>query len=91
MRASFLGFSAFIGLGALVLSSATGCGMSTYQASSGVKFDVDSAHQIDDEDVAKAFAAQPQLGRRALGTLLHGRSKQHGQRQQGGSQQAQQS
>jgi hypothetical protein len=56
-----LSFTNLLGLGALLLSSATGCGASAYQASGGVKFDVDSAHQIDDDDVAKAFAAKPQL------------------------------
>lgn len=52
-------------LGALVLSSSAGCGLSTYQASTGVHFDLDSSKQIDDEDVAKAFAARPQLAERS--------------------------
>lgn len=62
MRPSLLSFTGFLCCGALLLSSVTGCGASAYQASGGVKFDVDSAHQIDDEDVVKAFAAKPQLG-----------------------------
>ena len=37
-----------------------------YQASSGVKFDVDGAgREVDDADVAKAFEASPQLGEKS--------------------------
>lgn len=44
-----------------LLSISTGCG-GAYQASAGVKFDVDGAgREIDDADVAKAFAARPQI------------------------------
>jgi hypothetical protein len=47
----------------LFLSVTTGCGGSMYQASSGMKLDVDgSGREVDDEDVAKAFQAAPQLG-----------------------------
>jgi len=59
MRRTFLGF-----FGALCLL-ATGCGGTMYQASSGVKFDVDGAgREIDDADVAKAFDARPQISDR---------------------------
>jgi hypothetical protein len=46
---------------ALSLSSLAGCG-SAYSASQGAKFEVDSAKEIDDDDVKKAFDASPQLG-----------------------------
>ncbi len=50
-------------LGVLLLSVATGCGGSMYQASSGVKLEVDgNGREVDDVDVAKAFEAAPQLG-----------------------------
>ena len=39
----------------------TGCG-GVYSASGGSRFALDSAHEINDEDVAKAFAANPQIG-----------------------------
>lgn len=52
--------TSFFLIGSLV-AFGTGCG-GAYQASSGVKFDVDgSGKEIDDTDVAKAFAAHPQL------------------------------
>ena len=47
----------------LLLTTATGCGSSMYQASSGAKFEIDgTGKEIDDVDVAKAFEAAPQLG-----------------------------
>lgn len=49
--------------GLALLSSATGCA-ATYRASSGVQFDVEGGKEIDDEDIAKAFAASPQMGER---------------------------
>ena len=50
----------------LLLTAATGCGGSMYQASTGVKLDVDGAgREVDDEDVAKAFQASPQLGEKS--------------------------
>jgi len=53
-------------LGVLLLSVATGCGGSMYQASSGVKLEVDgNGREIDDADVAKAFEASPQLGEKS--------------------------
>ena len=42
-----------------------GCGGASYQASGGVKFDIDGAgREIDDTDVAKAFEARPQISER---------------------------
>lgn len=50
----------------LLLSAVTGCGGSMYQASSGVKFDVDgSGREVDDADVLKAFEASPQLAEKS--------------------------
>lgn len=51
----------FACLALAALSCAAGCGGSMYQASSGTRFDADDPREIDDEDVAKAFAARPQL------------------------------
>jgi hypothetical protein len=41
---------------------ASGCGSTIYQPSKVAGFDPDGTAEIDDTDVAKAFAAKPQLG-----------------------------
>lgn len=41
-----------------------GCG-TTYQASHGARFEIDAAKDIDDDDIARAFQAAPQLGDRS--------------------------
>jgi hypothetical protein len=46
-----------------VLALFTGCG-TAYRASAGSQFAVDNGKEIDDSDVAKAFAASPQIGER---------------------------
>lgn len=61
MRLTFLPLPGALALALLL----TGCGASTYQASTGVRFDLDSSKQIDDDDVAKAFAAKPQITERS--------------------------
>lgn len=42
----------------------SGCGASVYQPARDAGFDLDPAFEIDDEDIAKAFAARPQLPER---------------------------
>lgn len=44
----------------LLLASLTGCGMA-YQPGRAANFELDSAKQIDDADIQKAFEARPQL------------------------------
>lgn len=48
-------------LASTLLSSAAGCGGAMHRASSGARFELDNVREIDDEDVAKAFAAAPQV------------------------------
>lgn len=48
-------------LAMILLAVGSGCG-AAYQASSGSQFAVDAAKEIDDVDIAKAFAASPQMG-----------------------------
>jgi hypothetical protein len=52
----------FLLLSALLFSSSSlACGGSMSQASGAASFDIDAAKEIDDADVAKAFAAHPQM------------------------------
>jgi hypothetical protein len=45
----------------LSLISLTACGTSVYQPARDAGFDLDPAFEINDQDIAKAFAARPQL------------------------------
>lgn len=45
---------------ALILSTVTGCG-TVYQPSRVAGFELEPQQEIDDEDIAKAFAAKPQI------------------------------
>jgi hypothetical protein len=55
-----LGHRSALALSTLSLVLA-GCAGGVYQASSGARFELDAAREINDEDVQKAFAAAPQL------------------------------
>jgi hypothetical protein len=48
-------------LSSVLLTSSVGCGGAMYRASEGSRFELESAREIDDNDVAKAFAASPQV------------------------------
>ena len=39
-----------------------GCGATVYQPGRGMKFDINAAMQINDDDIRKAFASRPQMG-----------------------------
>ena len=52
---------AFAAVAAFLSTSA--CGTAVYRPASSAQFEVDPAAEINDEDVRKAFEAQPQLGK----------------------------
>ena len=39
-----------------------GCGTTIYQPSTGLKFNLDAAMEINDDDIRKAFSSRPQMG-----------------------------
>ena len=45
----------------LALSTLTGCGAAVYQPARDAGFELDPAHEINDEDILEAFVARPQL------------------------------